>query len=356
MIPVEHITQKHFLNIYDFINMDAGLTKIEYILSTNEDNMEIYICAESEYYFFCKNDIIKLLFKRKTDHNLIRKMAKSKFYVITGSSSSNDYKFLNTEFIYWDTFWFTETYNKLHSTYQDLPYQYHFVCLNGRRRNHRAKFIDNLYKEKLFDFGCISWLNLPHTTKKKSYEFKYWEPKILNLDLDSHLLNSPIANIHKVLYAGVDCNPPAGCNPPPQYNTSFIQIIVETSIDRHFITEKTIVPLMLNKPFLAFASKGYHKLLSNFGFQLYDEVFDYSFDEKENEDERIAGILENLKKIVSFDLGYCKNIYTKLAEKLEYNKALAIKIAKDKNLVPEVYLKHKKNMYWLEKNLNSFEG
>ena len=62
---------------------------------------------------------------------------------------------------------------------------------------------------------------------------------------------------------------------------------------------------------------------NKYGFELYDEIFDYEFDSKDNINDRISGIIENLNNLKE------KNYYDlhkKIEPKLEYNKNLALKI------------------------------
>ena len=57
----------------------------------------------------------------------------------------------------------------------------------------------------------------------------------------------------------------------------FFQLVSETTTNHFFLTEKTVKPLLLKQPFLVFGNVGFHKKLKDYGFKLYDEVFNYDF-------------------------------------------------------------------------------
>mgnify|MGYP000208988646 CR=1 FL=1 len=67
--------------------------------------------------------------------------------------------------------------------------------------------------------------------------------------------------------------------------------------------------------------------LKKYGFEMYDEIFDYEFDKKESLEERIDGIMKNLLKIKDEDYS---NIYKKLKEKIEKNTLTGIEIIKQR--------------------------
>lgn len=78
-----------------------------------------------------------------------------------------------------------------------------------------------------------------------------------------------------------------------------------------FPTEKTFKPIYNTHPFICVADFDYHKNLNELlGFELYDEVFDYSFDSIKTHDRRWRCLLENLPTEID---------YTLIKEKLEFN-------------------------------------
>jgi hypothetical protein len=113
---------------------------------------------------------------------------------------------------------------------------------------------------------------------------------------------------------------------------------------------------------LILGAPGIHAELTKLGFRLFDTVFDYSFDRCENFNDRIDGIIANVKKILNSDYNSLKS---KVDDVLDYNYNRYIEILKDKNSIPALFWeycnivdisKHEKenlNFYFdLCKNLN----
>ena len=74
--------------------------------------------------------------------------------------------------------------------------------------------------------------------------------------------------------------------------------------------------------------QGYHKhLVNKLGIQLYYDWFDYSFDDEELLENRILGIVNNLKRLRQTDLHDLKLLYKKTVPILVYNKNQVINLA-----------------------------
>ena len=96
------------------------------------------------------------------------------------------------------------------------------------------------------------------------------------------------------------------------------------------------MPLFQKKPFIVLGRHGHHALLRYYGFLLYDELFDYSFDYDpilEHRCDAIAGNIIRISKMTQYEMS---SMYQTLLPKLEYNYNLARKIALDKNNIPEI--------------------
>lgn len=340
---------KHFLDIYILDFDEVRLVKFCDELECDQDAViEIYLCAEREWYFFTHAEIVKKILNiKKISTTVIKKILQSDLYIITGTSKFNNYKSRSSraKFLYWDTYQFTLTYAKLKKNIEKTAnFKYHYISFNGRFRNHRAQLIDEMYHNNLFDYGKISWNGYPGSKPSDDfYVFKYWAPEIKYIDISPEMINE-YNDLDKILCS--DRSLRLQFIPPIEYDLSFMQIVPETKTDRHYISEKTITPLLLKKPFLSLSSKEFHNILTNYGFKLYDEIFDYSFDEVDSLDKRIEGIILNLKNITKYSLEECDLLYKKIEDKLEYNKNMAIKIAKDNTLIPDICLQYSQYFPW----------
>lgn len=247
-------------------------------------------------------------------------------------------KYKNVKMIHWETFWFNRTYeawkphdsiNKikglelfnLRNGEHNTKFKFPYITLNNISKNHRCMIMDLLAKHDLINKGAIAWRDIRrncddirHTFSDDmtdslyfGYPYKYWKPKRMILD----------QNINDRFFQETL---------PIEFNQSFMQLVTESDDEIVFFSEKTATPILLNKLFLIAGAKGYHIGLKNRGFELYDEIFDYSFDSENNDTIRYEGLVENVKKISSFTKGELVNIHKNIFEKVVYNKKHALKL------------------------------
>ena len=193
----------------------------------------------------------------------------------------------------------------------DIKYQYHFLSMNRLAHQHRCEMLDMLSLHDLIDKNAISW----HDVDPYPYEYKFWTPRILKFE-DKFELEWNTFTI------------------PDEFYTSFAQLVIESTTEAMFVTEKTVVPLFLGKPFLVASCMGYHKYLQSLGFQLYDELFDYSFDQESNQTMRFSMIADNFRKLSKVSLDDLSVLAKTIKEKVEYNKLLSYKIATSYSYYP----------------------
>lgn len=206
------------------------------------------------------------------------------------------------------------------------PIQQLFISLNNAAHYHRCVFIDILAKHDLIKLGAISWRDVMRqyddsraklsegtleSIHANVYSFKYWNPVRIILDqaLDG---TSVIPNQYQI---------------PDQYHNSFMQIVTEATIDRFFLTEKTATPLFYNKLFLVVGSRYFHRSLKQLGFELYDELFDYTFDCEESIELRAEGIAQNLNKLRDKTTEELEQILLSVSDKITRNRKLAVQYA-----------------------------
>jgi len=223
---------------------------------------------------------------------------------------------------------------------RDFEYTYLYMTLYPKA--HRALMMDTLAKYDLHSSGALSWrefnrnldrstmppgqLDSLHNIGHHPYTWKYWTPTRLYLD-------QPTDNPGPIRYDWL----------PKQFYSSFMQIIGESLPDAVLISEKTIVPLLFNKPFLIMGGQYSHKHLSSLGFKLYDEIFDYSFDSEKDKVQRAEGIAKNIINLNCLlkDHGGTAML-NKIKDKLIHNKKLAHDIILDDlpKEVIDIFSKH----------------
>ena len=203
-----------------------------------------------------------------------------------------------------------------------------FTSYNNNPKYERKYFVDKCVESDLIKDGIVTYRypNLPVTP---NYEWQHHDGSIL-VDEPDFVLNGS-----KQFTAG---------SLPKSYHRGFIDIVIETdSRNGYYIpTEKNAKPWGAMKPFLAISSQYYHKwLCDEYDMVLYDELFDYSFDNEVTVEARIHGVIQNLLSIRDRfnDINYKREIYEKIKPKLIHNREKALTVfqtLKNKNkLIPE---------------------
>jgi hypothetical protein len=142
---------------------------------------------------------------------------------------------------------------------------------------------------------------------------------------------------------------------PSQYYSSFAQLISESSGTAIMMSEKTSVPILVGKPFLVASQRHFHHFLKRLGFELYDEIFDYAFDNEPDEGLRYDMLLQNFKKISQIPKVELFELQQMIKDKIEHNKQRALNIIVDMNTYPniakDVINWYKKTGQKIDKNL-----
>lgn len=183
-----------------------------------------------------------------------------------------------------------------------------FVFLNNKSHPERCWLIDELSKEGLLNHGYISWLK----NETSLYHFKYYDNQQRILDSSSFQRG----NIF-----------------PKQYYKGLFNIISE-SVDYADISEKTYGAILNKKPFLIQGSRYIHQYLRSLGFQLFEELFDYDFDQYSTYKKRSRLITTQLHQYRNADYN---QLYQRILPKIEYNYNHLMQLSKDKNSVPSLF-------------------
>lgn len=136
--------------------------------------------------------------------------------------------------------------------------------------------------------------------------------KLYNLLMQNNLLSNAL---YSFLEYGIGLEGPVSnydpLNPPfPQrayqskwYNDTHFTLVPEClekitgrNNDSVFITEKTMKPIMYGHPFIIMGDKHTLKVLEEWGFHTFPELFDQSYDQEESIDKRIEMIVKQIKK------------------------------------------------------------
>lgn len=228
--------------------------------------------------------------------------------------------FNNIELVHWPTYWmhWTLMCSKLiNFNIEYNNFKYPFICLNNKNHKHRCALIDELTGKNLLELGIVTWHRFPNKQLSDHiYKFKYYNDniRVINDDFDIKLDSFLIPN---------------------QYHESFLHVIGEATTNVTCISEKTWLPILFKKPWIIMADQYFHQKLVDLGFELYDEIIDYSFDIEPDIETRALSIAENVKKITSQNVN---DLYNLIKPKTERNYQNYMRIVKDKNYVPKIIM------------------
>ena len=143
-----------------------------------------------------------------------------------------------------------------------------FVCYNNREDTHRTMLVDQLEAHDLLEKGIVT--------------YKRCRPDLVD-EADFELNSKP------------EWTPEAF---PRSYFKGLIDIVTESRYlpGEHYLSEKTFKPIVGLKPFLVLSAQGYHTWLERKGIKKYN-IFDYSFDNEPKLEDRVEGIIQNLKRL-----------------------------------------------------------
>ena len=103
--------------------------------------------------------------------------------------------------------------------------------------------------------------------------------------------------------------------------SSLLYLVSETVAtgQRHQLTEKTFKPICLRMPFIIHSTQGSLEYLRSYGFRTFDRVWDESYDQIANDQERIRAIADLLQELNSLTRAQRQQLYDRARPIVEYN-------------------------------------
>ena len=122
------------------------------------------------------------------------------------------------------------------------------------------------------------------------YNFKNWNESIMKIDDFNYLMGEVTDDLLKT--------------------DTFMSLVSESTHDIFFVTEKTFKSILIGQIFYCIGSKGQNLKLKEFGFKLYDDLFDYAFDMKDSLEERVDGAIQNIKNFHLLKISFSQHMRT----------------------------------------------
>lgn len=89
--------------------------------------------------------------------------------------------------------------------------------------------------------------------------------------------------------------------------------------NKQHLTEKIFKPIVSKRPFMLVAAPGNLAYLKSYGFKTFDRWIDESYDSIQDNDQRIAAIVEQTKKICALSNSQLEDMYREMQDILDYN-------------------------------------
>ena len=222
-----------------------------------------------------------------------------------------------------------------------------FLSFNKNcNRLHRPSFLLWLIKNNLIDKTKFSILIKDELTVHSLYNYlknaKIEEVKDLWKYFDT------LEEIGEVILDWDYQNKPddifsnTGYSTKTHYTETLFSVVTETTFDNNSlnITEKSFKPIANCHPFIIIGDQNINKKLEDFGFQLYDDLIDYSFDAIYDNYERFDAVTKEIKRIYDLGEDFILSRYKKNQEKIEKNKSIFFTYS-EKNITKEILKKIK---------------
>jgi hypothetical protein len=169
--------------------------------------------------------------------------------------------------------------NKNYNT-KHVDKHFDFLYLNKQPRPHRLKLYDKLQNEDVLSNSLTSFVS--HPSKPYDLDKRYELPWLDNTKHYPH--NGMDQDIYEL-----------------PYEQTKVSIISETNDNNFevFITEKLWKPVLMHHPFVVHGNLHYLKKIKELGFKTFDNVFDESYDNEQDPNERInklVGTCRDIKK------------------------------------------------------------
>lgn len=198
-----------------------------------------------------------------------------------------------------------------------------FCCLNRIPHPHRCRLVDELAGHPgVLDSNIVTWL-MSGQQGPTNYPWRNWtETKMVKEQF--------------CLSGGA---PDYCATEPHGYEKTLFDVVPESDGDIVFWTEKTARSIVNFKPFLIAGGRHANRKLTELGFELYDDIFDYRFDEYHCYEERVTALANGLAALTEkskdpANAQMLNNMYLQIRDKTYHNFENLLRIMQQQDQIP----------------------
>lgn len=230
---------------------------------------------------------------------------------ITTSVNSYFKKHDNPQIIFWGS------EEVMASTQLPLPISnpvHKFSCLNANKWSHRILTYIHLYDKPYFSDMIFGWGRRTGGTKDYLEQEDFINDIVISDDEWAKLATLPQ---HILAHSDDDTNHNDRTTDHIAYTSACLNIITETTSRNETpqLTEKSFKPILAGQFFIMIGSPGLIQYMRDIGFDTLDDIINHSYDDIEDDRDRISAAVKELDRLNEVDLfklhAQCKERFVK---------------------------------------------
>lgn len=216
------------------------------------------------------------------------------------------------------TSYFHMRYSRAVYPIYEMPITHKFSCLNSVPKIHRLITLNKIYQHNLQDSVLHSFLWDKQEHNRNHLETDYWKQDIINYADEYNYFSNTLKHICPIIIDNnADKNPYLNDHTvsSPAYNQTALHVITESSCVRLFFSEKTWKPIYSGQLFLSINAPGSIKKLEQFGFDVFRDFIDHSYDDQPDMVKRVTMCIQEMERLKDDIM----DIYHKTAQRRSAN-------------------------------------
>ena len=204
------------------------------------------------------------------------------------------------------------------------------ICKNRLMRNHRIALLKNIHDYDLVDkinysFGIVTQHGNPDyehraftgRVTKTAEEFKYNTEELLAFvvrhgekNLYGEKVNLSINHASTISDSLLNA-----------HRESYFEIVVETNFNNNtvFHSEKTFKSISWMQPFVLCAERYSVQALRDFGYDVFDDIFDHSYDNVKDDVHRMKALVEEIQRLCAISDSEWNEMLSTIRQRLVAN-------------------------------------